>query len=88
MIIERHTSFLKAYKHRILPNPALVKRVNERIALFLDDPDNILLGNHQLRGNKLGLYAFSVTGDMRVIYVRIGNDRVRFLDIGTHNQVY
>ncbi len=37
---------------------------------------------------KIELRAFSVTGDIRIVYFEINDESVLFLDIGTHNQVY
>lgn len=88
MIIERHTSFKKSYNRRIASHPSLVKRVDERIILFIKNPTNVLLRDHALRGEQLGLRSFSVSGDIRIIYEPVGSDCVRFLDIGSHNQVY
>lgn len=88
MIVERHNGFEKAYNKRIASHPKLAKKVAERLLLFAENSQNILLQDHSLGGNKLGLRAFSITGDIRVIYKQIEEDCVRLLDIGSHNQVY
>lgn len=33
-------------------------------------------------------WAFSVTGDIRVIYRMLSEDEAELFDIGSHNQVY
>lgn len=43
--------------------------------------------DHALTGKLTGKRAFSVAGDIRVIYVEL-EDAIVFLDIGSHNQVY
>jgi len=35
-----------------------------------------------------GFYAFSITGDIRVIYQKISDEEIILVDIGSHNQVY
>ncbi len=35
-----------------------------------------------------GKFAFSITGDMRIIYEWLGKNTVRFLAIGGHKKVY
>jgi len=45
------------------------------------------LHDHALTGKLAGKRAFSIAGDIRVIYVEF-DDFIVFLDIGTHNQVY
>jgi addiction module RelE/StbE family toxin len=81
-------SFKKAYSKRIKGNKKLEMRVFERIGLFQNDSRNKVLNNHYLIGKMKGLYSFSITGDIRVIYQWVDNERVLFLDIGSHNQIY
>ncbi len=82
------TTFLKHYKKRILPHKNLDKKFQQRRSLFLIDPTNPLLKDHQLAGDKKHYRAFSITGDIRVVYKKEDERTVRFYDIGTHNQVY
>ena len=88
MIITPHPKFKKAYQKRIKPNPKLIRQTSKRIKLFQENPDHPLLKDHALKGSKLGLRAFSVTGDIRIIYKFKSANTAIFLDIGTHNQVY
>ncbi len=82
-----HARFIKHYQKRIAGVKFLRERTDERIALFVQDPQDPLLKDHPLKGAKAGLRAFSVTGDYRVVYEWRGNV-VIFIDVGTHNQVY
>lgn len=88
MKIEIHPDFKKSYKKRISNNPKLVLKTAERINLFQDDSDEQILRDHQLKGSKNNLRAFSVTGDIRIVYKKTSRDHIILLDIGTHNQVY
>ena len=87
MNIEVHPHFRKNYRKRIFTNSKLVDKVKERIALFSNNPKSPLLKDHQLTGDMKGYRAFSVTGDIRIVYFR-EDDTVWLFDIGTHNQVY
>lgn len=87
MKVEYSRDFKKHFQKRILSNSSLTSRFDERFELFLNDSKNPLLKDHPLKGNKIGLRAFSITGDIRVIYQIIG-ETIYFFDIGTHNQVY
>jgi mRNA-degrading endonuclease YafQ of YafQ-DinJ toxin-antitoxin module len=87
MKIEYREEFIKHYKKRILSNSFLINRFEERLRIFQENPNNLLLKNHLLKGRKANLRAFSITGNIRVIYKKIG-DTYYFFDIGTHNQVY
>lgn len=79
--------FKKAYQKRIQSNKNLEKRFEARYDLFVDDPTNPILKDHELAGKLQGYRAFSITGDVRVVY-HIFEDIAYFVDIGTHNQVY
>ncbi|MBI2464859.1 type II toxin-antitoxin system mRNA interferase toxin, RelE/StbE family [Candidatus Shapirobacteria bacterium] len=66
----------------------ITAKFNERVKVFSRNPESILLNDHPLRGNLSGYRAFSITKDIRVVYQIIDDNLVRFLNIGTHNQVY
>jgi len=76
MTIELHPHFKKSYKKRIANNQQLVKRAEERLALFKSDPTNPILKDHQLSGAKSALRAFSISGDIRIIYSPVSNHSI------------
>jgi addiction module RelE/StbE family toxin len=86
IIYSRH--FIKRFKARIKPNPKLVKQYEKRLRMFMKDPQSKQLRDHKLVGSLKNARAFSVTGDVRVIYRRENKGTVVFVNIGTHNQVY
>jgi addiction module RelE/StbE family toxin len=88
MIIEYHPSFKKSYKKRIARNERLVVKIEERLDLFISNPHHPILKNHVLQGKKTDFRAFSVTGDIRIVYLSISSNHVLLLDIGSHTQVY
>lgn len=88
MKIKFHNRFKKAYKLRIASNKKLVKQVQQRISLFQNNSKDPLLKDHGLTGAKRKLRAFSVTGDIRIVYLPISESEVMLFDIGSHNQVY
>lgn len=79
--------FNKNFKIRIQPNNYLLKRFKERLNLFTQSSADPILKDHALKGSKEGLRAFSITGDIRVVYFFKG-ETVMFINIGTHEQVY
>lgn len=87
MIVKPHPHFKKSYKKRIFSNKDLVNKVQERLEKFKQDPTLPLLKDYSLTGDMKGFRAFSVTGDIRIVYY-IEDDTVRLYDIGTHNQIY
>ncbi|MFZ2202125.1 MAG: type II toxin-antitoxin system mRNA interferase toxin, RelE/StbE family [Microgenomates group bacterium] len=88
MKIITHSIFKKNFKKRIEPNGNLVKRFKLRVKLFLTNRENPILRDHALIGKKLMLRAFSIAGDIRIVYKLEKQDLAIFLDIGSHNQVY
>lgn len=86
--VTAHRQFKKHYKKRITPQPALVKQFEKRYRLFITNREHRLLGDHALAGELQGYRAFSITGDIRVVYQLINETTALLLDIGKHNQVY
>ena len=82
-----HRNFEKHYKQRIEPQPKLVRQFSARYKLFLSGERGKPLDDHALSGSLQGRRAFSVANDIRVVYIEL-EDKIIFLDIGTHNQVY
>lgn len=66
----------------------LSSEIDRRIKWFQKNPNDTRLDNHQLTERMYGKWAFSITGDIRIIYEWIGKNTVRLLAIGKHSQVY
>ncbi|MDO8576812.1 MAG: type II toxin-antitoxin system mRNA interferase toxin, RelE/StbE family [Candidatus Daviesbacteria bacterium] len=87
MKIEFTHDFIKIFKKRFSSKSNIQMKFNERMKKFAENPDNPILLDHSLSGKLQGHRAFSVTGDIRVVYY-IFEDIAYFIDIDTHNQVY
>lgn len=87
MRIKTTKKFDKNYRKRISSNRNLEVKFEERVRLFQDNPRDPVLKNHKLTGSRKNLSAFSVAGDVRVLY-EIRGEVAIFVDIGSHNQVY
>jgi addiction module RelE/StbE family toxin len=85
--IKRHREFEKHFLKRITPYEKLVTQFEERLELFVAGKLSNPLNDHSLKGKLAGKRAYSVAGDIRVVYKETA-DYIIFLDIGTHNQVY
>lgn len=79
--------FIKLFKKRFSHRPNFQKRFYERLRKFAKNSQDSVLKDHALSGKLLGHRAFSITGDIRVVYY-IHKDTAYFVDVGTHNQVY
>ena len=86
-LIKRHRTFEKHFKLRISLHKKLVTQFEVRYVLFIQGERGYPIDDHPLTGKLTGKRAFSVAGDIRVVYEE-QSDAIIFLDIGTHNQVY
>lgn len=85
--IERHKRFEKNFQTRIASDSKLAKQFEERLLLFTEGVGDYPIYDHPLTGKLAGKRAFSIAGNIRVIY-KIVDGICIFVDIGTHNQVY
>jgi addiction module RelE/StbE family toxin len=87
MEIKYHKRFLKSFRKRITLNSKLTNQFEQRLEKFKENPNDPILKDHKLTGEMDEYRAFSVSGDLRIIY-RIVGDEMWLYDIGSHNQVY
>lgn len=85
--IDLHRPFVKSYVKRISRNPKRVAQYESRVELFMQGVRDAPINDHPLTGTMSGKRAFSITADIRVVYVET-NDAFVFVDISTHAQVY
>ena len=79
--------FEKSYKKRIEPKRNLRDAYLNRVTAFQSGKRNESLNDHPLKGKMKGKRAFSISGDVRVVYEETEHFYI-FLDVGSHNQVY
>ena len=79
--------FDKSYKKNISHQGRSKTNYVDRVSRFKAGERGYPLNDHPLTGKLASKRAFSITGDIRVIYEETENEII-FLDIGTHNQVY
>jgi addiction module RelE/StbE family toxin len=85
--IEYTKKFQKRLKQRYAHQPKVIDRFQRNLELFLSGIRTEPINDHPLTGLLKGLRAFSVGGDVRVVYQET-EDHYLLLDIGSHNQVY
>lgn len=81
-------SFKRAFRKSVAGNASLETRFWERVELFRNSPFDPKLRTHKLSGKLKDLWSFSVEYDVRVIFSFAGRERVVFIDIGSHKEVY
>ena len=79
--------FGKHYKQRIAPIKNLRSVYVARVSAFQNGERDYPLDDYALKGKLKGKRAFSVAGDVRVVYEET-DEAIIFLDVGSHNQVY
>jgi addiction module RelE/StbE family toxin len=77
--------FQKKYKKLSVKDQ---KQFSIKLQKFIENPQNPILKVHNLKGKLKGLSAFSIKGDLRLIYEIKSEKLLNLVDIGTHNQVY
>lgn len=60
----------------------------KKLDIFITNPFNPILNNHQLSGNMKNMRSINVSGDIRAIYEQIGKDKALFLMIASHSKLY
>jgi addiction module RelE/StbE family toxin len=85
MTIQYMPKFKKQYKK--LPKKFQLQ-FDERVHLFSLDPTNPQLRVHPLKGNFAGYWSMDVSGDIRALYIKRGEELIIFGLIGTHSQLY
>jgi addiction module RelE/StbE family toxin len=88
MIDVSTTKQYRTHFRKRITSHILQKRYRERLEFFINNPTHPLLHDHQLKGDMKNYRAFSIAGDIRVVYFLEDTDHAIFIDIGTHNQVY
>ena len=85
MTIQYMPKFKKQYKK--LP-VKFQNQFDERVKLFVVDSTNPKLRVHPLKGKFAGHWSMDVTGDIRALYLKRGEELIIFALIGTHSQLY
>jgi mRNA-degrading endonuclease YafQ of YafQ-DinJ toxin-antitoxin module len=85
MQILPHKKYDKAWKKL---SAGQQQKVLAALKLFLADPDNSLLRLHQLKGEYYPQYSLSVGGDTRIHFLKIDEDTIVLMLVGTHSQLY
>jgi len=75
------SQFEKSFK-KIPEN--IAQLFNDKQSFFILNSFNPILKTHKLKGRLKEYYSFSVNLEYRVIFKMISNEKILFLDIGTH----
>ena len=85
MRLQYHSKFQKQLQKLPIERQLAVKA---RLILFEQKPFIAILNNHALKGRYEGYRSINITGDMRAIFIVLDKNRVEFVYIGSHSQLY
>lgn len=69
----------------------IVRSFEKKLAIFLKNPFDLQLNNHELREEYSGLRSIDITADYRAIYEEMNEDDeeiIYFIILGTHEELY
>ncbi len=82
------SSFKRAFKRKVAGNKEREDNFWSKIEVFKNNPFEPQLKSHKLSGKLKDYWSFSVKYDLRVIFYFAEEEKVVFIDIGTHKEVY
>ncbi|MEK9154279.1 MAG: type II toxin-antitoxin system mRNA interferase toxin, RelE/StbE family [Patescibacteria group bacterium] len=81
--------FDRTFEKKFAKLPEKVReQFKKRKDLFIDEPNHPLLNNHPLHEPYAGCRSINVTGDYRAIFYNVNDALVRFINIGTHHELF
>lgn len=85
-------TFVRAYKKAVQQHPDLRTDIEQVLRLLAQDPFDARLRTHKLKGKLSGVWACSVSYDLRLVFefMKSANqeDEILLVEIGTHEEVY
>jgi addiction module RelE/StbE family toxin len=85
MKIRFHKDFEKRYEKLTEKEQ---EKTRGRIGLFLENPFDLRLNNHPLKGKYTDYRSINITGDIRAVYKLISEKECIFVIIGRHGNLY
>jgi len=81
--------FDRIFEKKFAKLPESVRgQFKKRKDIFVSDPYHPLLNNHVLHEPYVGCRSINVTGDYRAIFYHVNDTLVRFINIGTHHELF
>jgi len=86
-------TFVRAYKRILRRQPELPTRMEQTLKLLIQDHYHPQLRSHKLKGELGGVWACTVSYDIRILFEFVqnqesGGEEILLLTIGTHEEVY
>ncbi len=82
-------TFSKRFTKELEKAPQNIQKIfRDKLFLFIDNKQHILLRNHKLQGVLTEYRSININGDWRVLFRELDDNEIFFDIIGTHSQLY
>lgn len=88
MRVEFSPDVLKFFKRTKIKNKGLASKIEEKLAIFVQNQNHPSLRLHKLSGSYNDRWSISITDSVRMVFLRRLDNTIYFVAIGTHDQVY
>lgn len=80
-------SYLRNLRRYLKKNPHQLINIKDKITLFKTSPNHPSLKLHKLKGKKREVWSIKIHEDLRILFVYF-DEKIIFVDIGKHDEVY
>jgi addiction module RelE/StbE family toxin len=82
------SSFKRAFKRRIAGKIEREEKFRSKLEVFKSNPFEASLKTHKLSGKLKDYWSFSLEYNLRIVFYFAENEKVVFVDISSHKEVY
>ena len=86
-------TFVRAFKRLVKKNPELRSQIEQILQQIAEDPFQLSLRSHKLKGDSSGRYSCSIDYRNRILFKFVTNpesreEEILLLTLGSHDDVY
>ena len=86
-------TFVRAFKRLAKKNPELLSQIEQVLQQIAEDPFQLSLRSHKLKGDSSGRYSCSIDYRNRILFKFVtnpesGEEEILLLTLGSHDDVY
>ena len=86
-------TFVRAFKRLVKKNPELRSQIEQILQQIAEDPFQLSLRSHKLKGDSSGRYSCSIDYHNRILFKFVtnpesGEEEILLLTLGSHDDVY
>ncbi|WP_298915253.1 type II toxin-antitoxin system YoeB family toxin [uncultured Nostoc sp.] len=86
-------TFVRAFKRLVKKNPELRSQIEQILQQIAEDPYQLSLRSHKLKGDSSGRYSCSIDYRNRILFKFVTNpesreEEILLLTLGSHDDVY